>query len=64
MGACLDLILLGEDATLLTRVADAAYAKMARPEQMMSRYRNTSAPNAINLAADLQYRYQMKYCTC
>lgn len=54
MGTRLDLTLQGEDAAQMADAAVAAYAEMARLEQMMSRYRNTSVLNAINLAAGVQ----------
>jgi thiamine biosynthesis lipoprotein len=54
MGTRLDLTLQGADASLMANAAAAAFAEMARLEQMMSRYRNTSVLNAINLAAGVQ----------
>lgn len=54
MGTRLDLTLQGNDSSLLASVAEAAFGEMTRLEQMMSRYRNTSVLNAINLAAGLQ----------
>jgi thiamine biosynthesis lipoprotein len=54
MGTRLDLTLQGEDVLLMASAAEAAYSEMTRLEQMMSRYRNTSVLNAINLAAGVQ----------
>lgn len=54
MGTRLDLTLQNADAALMANAAEAAFAEMTRLEQMMSRYRNTSVLNAINLAAGLQ----------
>ncbi|MDP2367322.1 FAD:protein FMN transferase [Rhodoferax sp.] len=54
MGTRVDLTLQGLDAVALSQAADAAYAEMTRLADMMSRFRGTSALNAINLAAGLQ----------
>lgn len=54
MGTRIDLTLQGKDTAQLTAAAQAALAEMARLEDMMSRYRGTSALNAINLAAGIQ----------
>ena len=54
MGTRLDLTLQSENAARMANAAEAAYAEMTRLEQMMSRYRNTSVLNAINLAAGVQ----------
>lgn len=54
MGTRVDLTLHGTDADLLPVAAQAAWAEMARLTDMMSRYRPTSALNAVNLAAGLQ----------
>lgn len=54
MGTRVDLTLQGNDLSALPVAAEAAFAEMARLADMMSRYRSTSALNAINLAAGLQ----------
>jgi FAD:protein FMN transferase len=54
MGTRIDITLLGRDRAVLSAAADAAWAEMARLVAMMSRFRPTSALNAINLAAGLQ----------
>jgi FAD:protein FMN transferase len=54
MGTRIDITLQGRDRVLLSAAADAAWAEMARRVGMMSRFRPTSALNAINLAAGLQ----------
>ncbi|MBI3283580.1 MAG: FAD:protein FMN transferase [Burkholderiales bacterium] len=54
MGTRVDLTLQGKDTAQLAAAAEAALAEMARLEDMMSRYNNTSALNAINLAAGIQ----------
>lgn len=54
MGTRVDLTLQGQDAAALAPAAEAALAEMARLADMMSRYRSTSALNAINLAAGIQ----------
>jgi thiamine biosynthesis lipoprotein len=54
MGTRLDLTLQGSGSIDLASAADAAFAEMARLADMMSRYRNDSVLNAINLAAGLQ----------
>ena len=54
MGTQVDLTLQGGDSAVLAEASRAAFAEMARLEQMMSRYRPTSVLNAINLLAGLQ----------
>lgn len=54
MGTRLDLTLQDGDGRRLSEAADAAFAEMARLAGMMSRYRQDSVLNAINLAAGLQ----------
>ena len=54
MGTQVDLTLQGGDSAFLAEASRAAFAEMARLEQMMSRYRPTSVLNAINLLAGLQ----------
>ena len=54
MGTRVDLTLQGLDTQALPAAAKSAFAEMARLEDMMSRYRNTSVLNAINLSAGLQ----------
>lgn len=54
MGTRVDLALRGADPARLAAAAQGAFAEMTRLADMMSRYRPTSALNAINLAAGLQ----------
>lgn len=54
MGTRVDLTLQGDDPAVLPAAAAAAFAEMTRLANMMSRYRSTSALNAINLMAGLQ----------
>lgn len=54
MGTRLDLTLQGDDDGRLHQAAEAAFAEMTRLADMMSRYRQDSVLNAINLAAGLQ----------
>lgn len=54
MGTRVDLTLQGTDSAVLAHAARAALAEMSRLADMMSRYRPTSALNAINLMAGLQ----------
>ena len=54
MGTRVDLTLQGPDASALAQAAESALAEMTRLADMMSRYRATSALNAINLSAGLQ----------
>jgi thiamine biosynthesis lipoprotein len=54
MGTRVDLTLQGDDPAALAAASDAVFAEMTRLADMMSRYRSTSALNAINLAAGLQ----------
>ncbi|ABD70905.1 ApbE-like lipoprotein [Rhodoferax ferrireducens T118] len=54
MGTRVDLTLQGNDSAALAAAATAAFTEMNRLADMMSRYRVTSALNAINLMAGLQ----------
>lgn len=54
MGTRVDLTLQGGDPATLAAAAEAVFAEMTRLADMMSRYRSTSALNAIHLAAGLQ----------
>lgn len=54
MGTRVDLTLQGNDSAALAAAATAALTEMTRLADMMSRYRVTSALNAINLMAGLQ----------
>lgn len=54
MGTQVDLTLQGDDKAALAVAGEAALAEMTRLADMMSRYRPTSALNAINLMAGLQ----------
>jgi thiamine biosynthesis lipoprotein len=54
MGTRVDLTLQGRDPATLAAAAEAVFAEMTRLADMMSRYRASSALNAINLAAGLQ----------
>lgn len=54
MGTRVELTLQGSDALALANGAQAALTEMLRLSNMMSRYRPTSALNAINLMAGLQ----------
>jgi thiamine biosynthesis lipoprotein len=54
MGTQVDLTLQGGDRAAVAAAAQAAFAEMTRLADMMSRYRSTSALNAINLMAGLQ----------
>ncbi len=54
MGTQVDLTLQGGGRAAVAAAAQAAFAEMTRLADMMSRYRSTSALNAINLMAGLQ----------
>lgn len=54
MGTRVDVTLQGSDESTLSLAAEAAFAEMTRLADMMSRYRSTSALNAINVAAGVQ----------
>ena len=54
MGTRIDLTLQGASPQVMASAAKAALTEMTRLVDMMSRYRNDSALNAINLAAGVQ----------
>lgn len=54
MGTRVELTLQGRNANALSEATQAALTEMSRLSDMMSRYRPTSALNAVNLMAGLQ----------